>query len=39
MHATMNTIPTLVAEFAPGIGTINDEEWQQVVASMALTPQ
>jgi len=29
----------LVAEFAPGIGTINDEEWQHIVSSMALTPQ
>jgi DNA-binding NarL/FixJ family response regulator len=39
MHATVNVMHALVAEFAPGIGTINDEEWQHIVSSMALTPQ
>jgi DNA-binding NarL/FixJ family response regulator len=39
MHANVNVMPALVAEFAPGIGTIEDEEWQRVASSMALTPQ
>ena len=39
MHTTMNALPALAAEFAPGIGAIEDGEWQQIVNSMALTPQ
>ncbi len=39
MNLTTNALPALVAEFAPGLGGIKEEEWKQIVTSMALSPQ